>query len=124
MLGLDVPCNRAAPARVRQELAGIDAAGWVLGDAMLVASELVTNAVIHSGAGPRDLIEVRVTRSVESLMISVRDPGISGKHAEISGRAGVAIGGLGLRVVEAIALRWGADRDAGYCVWAELPLSE
>lgn len=124
MLGLEVPCNRAAPARVRRALAEIGGVGWVLGDAMLVASELVTNAVTHSGAGPRDLIEVRVSRGAEGLTISVRDPGISGKRAEIPGRADIAMGGLGLRVVEAIALRWGADRGDGYCVWAELPRLE
>jgi serine/threonine-protein kinase RsbW len=124
VLGLEVPCNRTAPARVRLALAEIEEVGWVLGDAILVASELVTNAVTHSGGGPSDLIEVRVSRGTEGVMISVRDPGTSGKQAEIPGRADIDMGGLGLRIVDAIALRWGAERGDGYCVWAELPPSE
>jgi hypothetical protein len=36
----------------------------------------------------------------------------------------VAIGGLGLKVVEQIAAAWGAERrDDGYRVWADLDLS-
>ena len=124
VVGLEPPCDRAAPARVRRALAGVEGLEAVLGDATLVASELVTNAVLHSGGRPPDLLEVRVTRRSDGLMISVRDPGLSGRHAVIPTRAGVATGGLGLRVVDAIALRWGAARGEGYCVWAELPLAQ
>ncbi len=124
VIGVDVLCDRGAPARVRQALANAEGVGWALGDAMLLASELVNNAVIHSGGGPGDLIEVRVSRGAGVLMISVRDPGRSGMHAEIADDANIAIHGLGLRIVEAISSRWGAERGEGYCVWAELPLSE
>lgn len=92
-------------------------------DAMLVASELVTNAVLHSGGGPNDLIEVRVTVGDECLTISVRDPGISGKEAAIPPRTDIGTGGLGLRLVDMTSVRWGAERGEKYCVWAELPLS-
>jgi hypothetical protein len=92
--------------------------GWVLGDAMLVASELVTNAVLHSGCSGNETIEVRVDVRSERLRISVRDPGRSGRNAEL--RADQPVGGWGLRVVEQLAERWGSERAAGYQVWAEV----
>lgn len=123
VLGIGVPCDRGAPATVREALHQLTGVGWVLGDAMLVASELVTNAVVHSGGGPQDVLEVRVGRTDGGLRISVRDPGYSGTEAAVSRNDQLGRGGLGLRVVEAIALRWGRERRSGYVVWAELPLS-
>jgi serine/threonine-protein kinase RsbW len=123
VLRVAVSSDRAAPAIVREELARVEGVGWVLGDAMLVASELVTNAVLHSGARVDDLIEVTVSRRERRLVISVRDPGISGRRAVVAPRDEMAIGGLGLRVVDAIALDWGTEREDGYRVWATLPLA-
>ncbi len=122
VLRLAVHCDRVAPAIVREALARVEGVGWVLGDAMLVASELVTNAVLHSGGRSEDLVEVTVRRLEDSLLISVVDPGFSGRWAEVAPRDEAAVGGLGLRVVDAIALDWGAERDHGYRVWAALPL--
>jgi len=122
VLRVAVSSDRAAPAIVREELARVEGVGWVLGDAMLVASELVTNAVLHSGARADDLIEVTVSRRERRLVIAVRDPGISGRRAEVARRDETAIGGLGLRVVDAVALDWGTEREDGYRVWAALPL--
>jgi serine/threonine-protein kinase RsbW len=123
VLRVDVHCDRAAPAIVREELARVEGIGWVLGDAMLVASELVTNAVLHSGGNPGDVIEITASRRDDSLIISVRDPGRSGKRAELAPRDEHSVGGLGLRVVDAIAIDWGSERTDGYMVWAALPLS-
>ena len=107
LLGVDVACDVAAPGLVRDALARLSGIGWILGDAMLVASELVTNAVRHSGGSEKETIEVRVRRGPKALTISVRDPGRSGKRAKVAELAENAIGGLGLRVVDAIAVRWG-----------------
>jgi serine/threonine-protein kinase RsbW len=123
VLRVAVNCDRAAPAIVREKLARVEGIGWILGDAMLVASELVTNAVLHSGGSARDLIEVTASRRDDSLVISVRDPGRSGKRAEFAPRDEDSIGGLGLRVVDAIAVDWGTERSDGYLVWAALPLT-
>jgi anti-sigma regulatory factor (Ser/Thr protein kinase) len=95
--------------------------GWVLGDAMLVATELVTNAVRHSLCGEDDFLTVCVTRDGR-LRISVLDPGGSGRSAEIADRP-IELGGLGLKVVDQLASAWGTERRAdGYTVWAELEL--
>jgi anti-sigma regulatory factor (Ser/Thr protein kinase) len=119
LLSLEVPCDRRAPATVRGALAKQESPDWLLGDVMLVASELVTNAVLHSGCLDHHLLGVQVRFDDERITISVRDPGLSGGSAGAVASARVA-GGWGLRIVEELAERWGADRDDGYRVWAEI----
>ena len=117
-------CDRFAPGVVREALAGLPQAdqGWVLGDAMLVASELVSNAVRHSGSAEDQIVSVDVRRAADRLEISVSDPGESGGRAELSDRP-MESGGLGLKVVDQLSARWGSERrGGGYRVWAELPL--
>jgi serine/threonine-protein kinase RsbW len=121
LMNLELPCDPQAPAAVRGALhdrsGGTD---WRMGDAILVASELVTNAVLHSGCAEDESIQVRVRVRPEHLLISVRDPGASGGDAQV--RSSPAIGGWGLQIVEQLTERWGADRAGGYNVWAELAL--
>jgi anti-sigma regulatory factor (Ser/Thr protein kinase) len=117
-------CDRFAPAFVRAALGQLPDLGWVLGDAMLVASELVSNAVRHSRCADGELLTVCLTRTGNQLRIAVRDPGRSARTATLSLRPdGDGDGGLGLVVVEQLTARWGAERcDAGYGVWAELQM--
>ena len=122
VLDLAVRCDRRAPAAVRDAIARLADGGWVLGDAMLVATELVTNAVLHSGADETDAIAVRIRRVSDELLISVSDPGRSGTDAHVVEGTRPLFGGHGLQVVAAIASRWGSERGDGYRVWAELPL--
>lgn len=122
-LSLELPCDAAAPAAVRealgQQLADL---GWSLGDVMLVASELVTNAVLHSGSPPDELLQVSISRGPESVRISVSDPGLSGGVAQPRPPAEFGAGGWGLRVIEQLSTRWGSERTDRYQVWAELSL--
>jgi serine/threonine-protein kinase RsbW len=121
-LRMCVRCDELAPAAVRDSMTSLSDLGWVLGDAMLVASELVTNAVRHSRCTEEEFLRVLITRDGR-LRIAVLDPGRSGRKAEIAERP-VELGGLGLKVVEALATEWGAERHGeGYTVWAELDLS-
>jgi serine/threonine-protein kinase RsbW len=113
-----LPCDSQAPAAVRDTIRVLEV-GWLAGDAMLVASELVTNAVIHSGCTPEDLLEVRIQLDRDRLLISVRDPGRSGEAVRLR-EDDDAFGGMGLRVVEQLARRWSAERIDGHKVWAEL----
>ncbi|HEY2770769.1 MAG TPA: ATP-binding protein [Solirubrobacteraceae bacterium] len=124
LLRADVRCDLTAPAVVREALAQTEGIERVLDDAMLIASELVTNAVIHSGCSGNDEIQVRVSRATGRLTISVRDPGASGKRAAMSEGDMAGYGGFGLKVVDAVALRWGTERGDGHRVWAELALSD
>jgi anti-sigma regulatory factor (Ser/Thr protein kinase) len=116
-LRLRLPCDSQAPSAVREALRELDV-GWIAGDAMLVASELVTNAVVHSGCTDQELIDVRIELDPDRLLIAVRDPGTSGATAHV--REDGTFGGMGLRVVEQLARRWRSERSDGHHVWAEL----
>jgi anti-sigma regulatory factor (Ser/Thr protein kinase) len=120
LLSLDIPCDRNAPAFVRGALAEFDDGELSLADGMLVASELVTNAVLHSGCTADDVVRVRASLRRDRLVISVHDPGISGESAQPRRSEHRELGGWGLRVVEQLAQRWGSERPDGYRVWAEL----
>jgi anti-sigma regulatory factor (Ser/Thr protein kinase) len=121
-MALTLPCAPSASASVREELSRLDGLGWVLGDVMLVASELVNNAVLHSGGRPHDDLQVRASRRAGRLTVSVRDPGLSGSQAGSAPPTDAQVGGWGLQIIDALCERWGEERDDGYRVWAELTL--
>ena len=111
----------AAASRGRhavQELLGNDASISFLADAMLATSELVTNAVIHTD-GPCELTAV-YDRQRALLRVEVADSSNASPEPRV-GLAGVQVGGMGLRVVEEIASRWGTyPAVGGKTVWFEL----
>ena len=103
-------------ARRLVQMATADMPEGVAGDADLIVSELMTNAVRH-GAGP---VEVRLrSRTGEPFGIEVLDQG-PGFEPEIPpGPASVdATAGRGLHVVDQLADRWGISPRGG--TWAEL----
>jgi anti-sigma regulatory factor (Ser/Thr protein kinase) len=119
LLCVSVRCDEFASRTVREALTGCSAFGPVLADAMLVASELVSNAIRHSLCRDDEFLTVSLGRE-GSLRISVRDPGRSGVDARVVDRP-LGLGGYGLKIVEELAARWGAERRGnGYEVWAEL----
>lgn len=65
---------------------------------MLVASELVTNAVLHSGCKADYEIKISVGIREERLVIAVVDPGLSGRDAQV--RENPTFGGFGLQIVD------------------------
>ncbi|MCB1248245.1 MAG: ATP-binding protein [Acidimicrobiales bacterium] len=84
-------------------------------DAELVASELVTNAVLHAG-GP---VEVALVLAPDSLRIEVRD--MSRATPELLDASRHRRGGHGLRILTHVASSWGVQPTAdGKVVWAEL----
>jgi anti-sigma regulatory factor (Ser/Thr protein kinase) len=89
----------------------------------LIASELVTNAVVYSGCTEEDEIELHVDRTNQHLLLSVLDPGRSGNSAVLAVSEQRDSGGLGLFVVEQLASRWGAERSDRYRVWAEVSVA-
>jgi anti-sigma regulatory factor (Ser/Thr protein kinase) len=124
ILSLDVPCDRAAPGVVRHRLSRVQALGSrVRSDVMLVASELVTNAVVHSGCLRDQMLKVRASLSRDEVTISVHEPGRPGPRA--SGRFSEDFegSGAGLQIIDQLAARWGAERGDGYRVWAKLALT-
>jgi anti-sigma regulatory factor (Ser/Thr protein kinase) len=88
-----------------------------LEDSVLMASELVTNAIVYSDAGR---IELRVVMSDTAARVEVyneRQPWARGP--ELQPRGLDEAGGWGLFIVEKLSDRWGADVD-GTLVWFEV----
>jgi two-component sensor histidine kinase len=73
-------------------------------DAELVVSELVTNALLHAGLGPDDVIELTLAHERGCLRIDVDDRG-----SFCGPPVPMVSGGLGLHVVEALTERWEAE---------------
>ncbi len=110
----DVADLAAMRAALRLQL---DARGFDSRDALLCATELITNAAEHGATPVRARIElvgtalrIEVSDS-ERLLPRLRNPGPDG--------------GFGLRIVEALTARWGTTpANWGKTTWAELALHE
>jgi anti-sigma regulatory factor (Ser/Thr protein kinase) len=111
---------RLARQFVRTTLADWGIEGDTLFTAVLCASELVTNALIHSEAG----CEIRVLLRDDVLTATVRDAGTRADAPSTSGRDPLAVRGRGLQLVEALSERWGSELNpSGMTVWCELAVA-
>jgi anti-sigma regulatory factor (Ser/Thr protein kinase) len=84
---------------------------------VLLADELVTNAVVHTRSGDGGLFEVRVWSGPSSACVAVLDGGSDGKPSPAAPDT-VHESGRGLALVDALATRWGhaGGRD-GRITW-------
>jgi anti-sigma regulatory factor (Ser/Thr protein kinase) len=93
-----------------------------VGDAELVLSELVSNALRHATPLPGGTVKVSWDLSAETVLIAVRDGG-GASFPRMSEPPSSALGGRGLSIVARLSHRWGVDRgDTETTVWAELPV--
>ena len=85
---------------------------------LLVASELVTNAVRHG----RGDIELRVDLSGPAVRLEVLDDGHAALQEAVVDPPALQEGGRGLPLVSAVSQRWGAgfDERGRTLVWAEV----
>ncbi|WP_326795957.1 ATP-binding protein [Streptomyces sp. NBC_01808] len=98
-------------------------------DTVLIASELTTNATVHTDSS-QIIVVVQITgRERRRLTIRVIDQGPSGpdwadrQTNEAAGSDALALTGRGLFLVGELADRWGAVRGlAGTSVWAQLAI--
>ena len=112
LIRLELPCTCDAPCLVREAVDdALDGFG-VREQARLIASELVTNAVRHSGAGPDEVIEFQAVVVDGTLVIAVTDPCVAGQAAHIRDEDPGG-GGYGLRIVDRLARQWGSSHDGG-----------
>ncbi len=111
-----------APGLARDALKSLPELAPVIDEALLVASELVTNAVMHSGCAPGETITLEAAYDAGRVRIAVHDPGHSGGVPAMPAQP-PATGGLGLRLVSKVACHWGVDQRPGRLVWAELPVA-
>lgn len=90
-------------------------------DIVLIASELATNAIVHTLSGkPGGQFEVDVTWRPQKVRIAVRDGGGPTMPRVVRGAQEEAQ--RGLHLVAEIAASWDfADDAAGRAVWAEHP---
>ena len=99
----------SAPATARRQLAAAGA-GWprdLLETALLLTSELVTNAVKYGG--PHIVLTVR--DEPDLLRVEVHDDGP--RVPRLGTAASHALGGRGLLLVESLAHAWGTSMRGG-----------
>ncbi|MFG2120173.1 ATP-binding protein [Streptomyces sp. NPDC048710] len=118
------PVTGAVPAvrrRVRAVLADWDVSPEIVDDALLMVSELVTNAIVHALPPARLRLSWVQSDDRRTLRVEVTDTG----PALLGGRSRVGIDpdehGRGEAIVHALATRHGIRVDAGGVTrWADL----
>jgi transcriptional regulator with XRE-family HTH domain len=112
--------NEHAPKAARDALSfvGADIPEEPLQTALLLASELVTNSVVHGPPHPSTVgLLISVERNVLRVEVSDGSPHAATPKTRSEG------GGLGLTFLAEMASRWGAGPDNGINVtWFELDL--
>jgi len=109
---------RAGRALTAALLASVGAPAALVDAAVLVTSELVTNAVRHAGGGDVLLL---VEADARSVSVGVRDD--ARRHPRLV--AAYEGGGRGMLVVSALAERWHVEEvTGGKVVWAHLRRAE
>ncbi|MFF1301800.1 SpoIIE family protein phosphatase [Streptomyces sp. NPDC058307] len=91
-------------------------------DAVVVVSELVTNAVVHAGTDIE--VDCRLEAHTGALVVEVLDhhPSRAPRDGDPEPSYGTAEYGRGLRLVAALAETWGITyRTGAKTVWAQLP---
>jgi serine/threonine-protein kinase RsbW len=117
---VELPRDPSAAGRARRLLAELSAGALdadELSRATLLASELVTNAVLH-GQGT---ITFRAGLDDDRLLVEVIDEG-SGFERVARKRDFDALSGWGLTIVDAQASRWGVHEGTTH-VWFEIERS-
>ncbi|MEU4230916.1 ATP-binding protein [Nonomuraea sp. NPDC026600] len=109
-----------ARQRLSTDLQDCGVFSTAIDDAVLVVSELLSNALRHAHPLPSGMVRVAWLRSDEHIEVAVSDGG-----AATEPRAGrptlSSLGGRGLGIVEYVAESWGVRHDGDITtVWAIL----
>ncbi|MBO0774707.1 MAG: ATP-binding protein [Actinobacteria bacterium] len=111
----------AARWRLTAELRHAGVFPAAVGDAALVVSELMSNAIRHARPLPGALVGVTWALDGGSLAITVSDGGSATRPRPASPPLS-SLGGRGLGIVERLSCRWGVSTgEARTTVWAVLP---
>ncbi len=90
----------------------------IAGDAALIVSELVTNAVIHGDRSVPIALEVTIDKRRVRLSVATQ----AGHEVKLRMRSPNAPGGFGLSIVNTLASEWGIKRRPRPMVWCDLSL--
>jgi anti-sigma regulatory factor (Ser/Thr protein kinase) len=118
-----VSTGRDAPSAVRDALRerGAHLPEPMRDDLLLLLTEVVTNAVRHSGALNGDPIEIALSESRDCVRVEVVDPGAGFERPGRLVPDLTKTGGLGLVLVDRLSRAWGTRRtQKGSVVWFEL----
>ena len=116
VLGHEVASVRLARAFVEQECHRLGLGDDRCDDAVLMASELVTNAIVHGRSETRVCV---LSFAGQDLRVEVSDD--NSRHPQAVSQDDAALDGRGLHIVEALSTEWGVrDEDIGKTVWFEV----
>ena len=124
LLALQPDPSSAAVARhaIAADLARREITKDSADDVVLVASELVGNAVVHAGSRADAGLAVSWAVDSETVTVAVRDS--SPRSPQHRATVETAPSGRGLTIVAALAEDWGVRRSArGKQVWARIPVT-
>lgn len=103
----------------RQILNEWDVPASAIDDALVVVSELVTNAIRH--AGTSSTLEMELSHSREWLRVALRDGSSAPPMPRVADPT--AEDGRGMAIMSALSDRWGIEPyDGGKRVWLEIDL--
>lgn len=115
---IDLPADASSPASAREfvrSVLGRWSCDHLVDTALLISSELVTNAIVHA----RSPLRLRLRLAHEVVRIEVADEGQGTPAPREPDRD--RPGGRGLPIIEALSIDWGmAPTSAGKVVWADL----
>jgi len=120
-----LPCDPASVAvarrRITADLAAAGVFGTAVGDAALIVSELLSNAILHARPLHGRWLQVAWIVAAGSVEVAVSDGGgPTQPRAEPLSLS--AIGGRGLGIVDRLSDRWGVRAESQRTtVWAVLP---
>ncbi len=118
--------DSAAPRAARRFLTGV-LAGWGASEeaierAELLVSELVSNAVLHGGAGEVTLLATEIDAVNGAYRVEVRNNG--GVEPVMRRAERDHLSGRGLQLVDHLAVAWGSNTTENQtAVWFELTSS-
>jgi hypothetical protein len=122
---LEIPAAASEVGGMRRRAYGmlVPAYEAIADDVVLLACELATNAVRHSGSAT---VTITLVALADAIRVEVADDGSSGRVPRIADAGPDATGGRGLHMVDTLTGgRWGTcTSDAGRVVWCETAFPE
>lgn len=115
VLGPDPGCVGAARAFTRSHCVAAQVCEQACDDAVLLTSEVVTNALTHGRSEAR----LVVTVGRDAVTVEVGDD--NSRHPQMVVQDLQALDGRGMSILDALAARWGVREDAlGKVVWFQI----